>query len=96
VARHLRPGVLLSRRLAALLLALAAPTALACPVCGLGASDQSQGAYIGMSIVISLVPLACIGGIVAWVALRIRAHHRAEREHASSALTRFAPDATRR
>lgn len=78
-------------RLTALAVALLGLPALACPVCGLGASDQSQGAYIGMSIVISLVPLACIGGIVAWVALRMRAHHRAEREAHRARLTRYLP-----
>jgi hypothetical protein len=52
--------------------------AVACPVCGLGASDRSQGAYIDMSILISLLPLAAIGAIAAWVALRMRAASRAE------------------
>ena len=79
-------------RLAALAVALLALDAVACPVCGLGASDQSQGAYIGMSIVISLVPLVCIGGIAAWVALRMRAHHRAEREADRARLTRYLPE----
>ncbi len=58
-------------------MALGAGAAAACPVCGLGASDQSQGAYIGMSIVISFLPLAAIGAIAGWVAWRVRAAGRA-------------------
>ena len=46
--------------------------ALACPVCGGSASDASQGAYIDMSIVLSALPLVAIGGLVAWVALKMR------------------------
>ncbi len=82
------------RRLGALAAALWGAAAAACPVCGLGASDQSQGAYIGMSIVISLVPLACIGGIAAWVALRMRAHRKAEeaaQAQEGPRLTRLSP-----
>jgi hypothetical protein len=86
VAGHLRPGVLLSpatpRRLLGLLVAAWAPLAAACPVCGLAASGQSQAAYIDMSIVISLVPLAAIGAIATWVGLRMRAASRAEAEEA--------------
>jgi hypothetical protein len=70
---------------------LRAGAASACPVCGLAANDASQGAYINMSIVISLLPLAAIGSIVAWVALRIRAAGRAESRAVEGRLTRYPP-----
>ena len=76
--------------------ALLAQAAAACPVCGLGATDQSQGAYIDMSIVISLVPLVSIGAIVTWVALRMRAARREEAREARARLTRYAPGASPR
>jgi MYXO-CTERM domain-containing protein len=48
-------------------------TALACAVCGAG-NDPSQGSYVTMSIIISLLPLAMLGGILAWVIIRVRAN----------------------
>lgn len=53
-------------------LGLPAP-AFACPVCGVSATEQGQTAYIVMSVVLSLLPLLGIGGLVAWVAVRMRA-----------------------
>lgn len=47
-------------------------SALACAVCGVG-QDNSSGVYLTMTIIVSLVPLAMIGGIAAWV---IRADRR--------------------
>jgi hypothetical protein len=44
---------------------------LACAVCGAG-NDPSQGSYVVMSIIISLLPLAMLGGIITWVVLRAR------------------------
>lgn len=55
-------------------LLLSAP-ALACAVCGAG-DDPSKGSYVSMSIIISLLPLAMLGGIVAWVVNRTRAAER--------------------
>lgn len=54
---------------------------LACAVCGAG-DDPSKGSYVSMSIIISLLPLAMLGGIVAWVVHRTRV---AEREAQPSA-----------
>jgi hypothetical protein len=79
---------------AALAVLLGASAAAACPVCGLAASAQSQGAYIDMSIVISLLPLAAIGAIAGWVAFRVRAAARAEParpSHARRPLEEAAP-----
>ena len=45
---------------------------LACAVCG-GGPDPSRGSYIVMSIIISLLPLAMLGGILAWVIISARA-----------------------
>jgi hypothetical protein len=46
--------------------------ALACAVCGAGDEPQ-RGAYVVMSVVISLLPLAMLGGIVGYVVLKSRA-----------------------
>lgn len=55
-------------RLALATFVLAANAALACSVCGAGQGDNDQGAYLTMTIIMSLLPLAAIGGIVFWVA----------------------------
>ena len=47
----------------------------ACSVCGAG-TTVDQSAYLWMTIVISLLPLGMIGGLVFWVARRIRAQDR--------------------
>lgn len=44
---------------------------LACPVCG-QASEQTSGAYVVMTVVMSLLPLSAIGGLVWWVARQMR------------------------
>jgi hypothetical protein len=44
---------------------------LACPVCG-QPTDMNQGAYIAMTVVMSLLPLTAIGGLVWWVARQMR------------------------
>ncbi|MEW6431142.1 MAG: hypothetical protein AB1730_06500 [Myxococcota bacterium] len=51
--------------------------ALACPVCGVP-SEQGQGAYLFMTPIMSLLPLALLGGVVAWVVVRVRHADRAE------------------
>jgi hypothetical protein len=49
---------------------------MACAVCGAG-EEASRPSYIWMSIIISLLPLAMLGGIVTWVVLQSRAAERA-------------------
>ena len=44
---------------------------LGCPVCG-QASEQTSGAYVAMTVMMSLLPLAAIGGLVYWVARQMR------------------------
>ena len=59
--------------LAALLLVVLAPaSALACPVCGLAGPGNNGGAYFAMTMMLSIVPLAFIGGMSWWVYRRIR------------------------
>lgn len=54
----------------AMLLALPA-LAAACPVCG-AATEDNRMAYLAMTIAMSLLPLAGIGGVVFWVWKRSR------------------------
>lgn len=44
---------------------------LACPACG-APDDKNAAAYIGMTVMMSLLPLAAIGGMVWWVARNMR------------------------
>lgn len=63
------------RRLLALvgaLLALAPHAALACPVC-FAAEQRRLDAYVGTSVLLSLLPLAAIGGIAVVIYRRSRA-----------------------
>ncbi|MEW5743210.1 MAG: hypothetical protein AB1938_30120 [Myxococcota bacterium] len=76
-------------RLFLLTAALFAGAAWACPVCGTS-QEQGQGAYVFMTAVMSLLPLALLGGVVAWVVVRVR---RADHEDDSGAP---APAATER
>jgi len=46
--------------------------AWACAVCGAGQGND-QGAYLEMSIVLSLMPLVLIGGVAWWVRGQVRA-----------------------
>jgi len=74
------------RLLIALLFVLAAPAvALACPVCGTSGMENNSWAYFAMTMVLSGLPLAMIGGVVFWVYRR-----------ASAADGQDAPDAHRR
>ena len=59
--------------LAVILLLVAPGPALACPVCGLSGTDDSNGAYIAMTVMLSALPLAMIAGVAAWVRRRISA-----------------------
>ena len=71
------------RALAPVLLALAAPaTVHACAVCG-AAVERSKAAFLGTTILLSLLPLALIGGGLWWIARNARerlAGEFAERE----------------
>lgn len=62
-------------RALSLLLALLASPALACAVCGAG-DEPSRGTYVWMSVIISLLPLAMLGGILAFVVISSRAAAR--------------------
>jgi len=67
-------------RLALALLAVAAsPTlALACAVCGAGQEqDRSQGAFLGTTILLSLLPLAMVGSFAGWLRHQTRERRRA-------------------
>lgn len=78
------------KRLAALAsagVALLAPAlALACPVCGVGTNEANRRAFIGSTIFLSLLPLAMIGGLVAWGVWRVRKQER-ERQEAARELS---------
>lgn len=51
---------------------LLAPPAWACAVCGGSIDDRSQGTYLVMTLIISALPLALLGGLVGFVAWRSR------------------------
>ncbi len=51
--------------------ALAALPAMACAVCGAG-DEPSRGSYVLMSVIISLLPVAMLGGIAGFVFYRSR------------------------
>ena len=67
----------------ALMVTLLSSPAFACAVCGAG-YDPAKGSYVVMSVIISLLPLAMLGGILAWVIIRSRA---AAREEAAAQTT---------
>jgi MYXO-CTERM domain-containing protein len=52
---------------------------IACAVCGAGEDDPSRGSYVWMSMIISLLPLALLGGIVGYVVWKTRAAALSER-----------------
>lgn len=57
---------------AALAAALAATAVPACPVCGVG-QPETEWAYIAMTVVLSLLPLAMMGGLIMYLYRRSRA-----------------------
>lgn len=65
---------------------LAAPrTALACAVCMSGQDDSVRAAFLGTTALLSLLPLAMVGGLVGWLWRRARVLEReAAREAPSS------------
>ncbi len=52
-----------------------AEPAFACAVC-FDANDESRGAFLGTTILLSLMPLAMIGGLVYWVWRRSKAQDK--------------------
>jgi hypothetical protein len=68
-------------RIAAFLLfvgVVAAPAvAFACPVCFSG-EDEARHAYVEAALLMTILPLATIGGFVWWIRRRIRAHEAEE------------------
>ncbi|MBS1149181.1 MAG: hypothetical protein H6Q89_879 [Myxococcaceae bacterium] len=63
------------RALAVLAVLLSGSIALACPTCG--AATDTKGTYQAMTAVMSLLPLLMMGGVIGFIAFRVR---RAERE----------------
>jgi len=53
--------------LAFALVALVPDVALACPVCGPAGTEDTALAYLGMTLVLSGLPLAMIGGVGYWI-----------------------------
>lgn len=51
--------------------ALWAGPVLACPVCG-QTSPESQGAYLAMTAMMTLLPLSLIGGLALWVRAKLK------------------------
>jgi hypothetical protein len=55
------------------LLLLAPASALACPVCGLAGSAESNTAYVAMTVMLSALPLGMIAGVAIWIRRRVTA-----------------------
>lgn len=75
-------------RVLAVVAALFAGAALACPVCGVPL-EQGQGAYLFMTPIMSLLPLALMGGVVFWIFRRVR---NADRDEAQPDAPSAAPE----
>ena len=56
---------------------------VACAVCGAG-EEASRGSYVWMSVIISLLPLAMLGGILLWV---VRASREADRQKTAETVS---------
>jgi hypothetical protein len=59
-----------ARAFAFVLVLLTSAVALACPVCG--AETDTKGTYLGMTMVMSLLPLAMMGSVVGFIAFKVR------------------------
>jgi hypothetical protein len=59
-------------RTTAAVLSLSALPAWACTVCGVG-QEGTEWAYVAMTAVLSLLPLALLGGIATWLYRRATA-----------------------
>lgn len=64
------------RALTALLVSLAPALAHACAVCGSGEDDRSRGAYLVMTLIISVLPLGMLGGVIGYLAWKSKAAAR--------------------
>jgi hypothetical protein len=66
--------------------ALVAPeVARACSVCGAGREDETRVAFLVTTLVLSVLPLAMLGALLAWVRWRVRHRPEAGREPIASA-----------
>ena len=54
------------------ILLLAPRVGEACAVCMSGREEASQWAFIGTTVVLSLLPLGLVGGVVFWIRRRLR------------------------
>jgi hypothetical protein len=54
-------------------LMLAPEAAFACPVCGTPGTEEAGQAYLTMTLILSGLPLAMIGGVGYWVYRRVAA-----------------------
>jgi hypothetical protein len=59
--------------LAVALVLWAPDTAEACAVCGAGRDDETRTAFIGTTALLSVLPLALVGGFAWWLRRRLRA-----------------------
>jgi hypothetical protein len=74
----LRRGVVTALALA--LVTLVPDMAYACPVCGTPGTEDAGWAYLAMTLVLSGLPLAMIGGVGYWLYRRMAAaEHDADR-----------------
>jgi hypothetical protein len=64
---------------------------LACAVCGAG-EDPARGTYVVMTLIISGLPLAMLGGIAWWVIKSNRAHEAADRAQAAARTSVSPPE----
>lgn len=76
-----------------LIVSLLPSAVLACPVCGT-APQRSQDAYVAMTVVLSLLPLAFIGALV-FLAFRRIQRAEAERRGELAAARALASEAPR-
>jgi hypothetical protein len=90
-----RPGRGALRRpafLAGIAAVLAAPRpAAACAMCVAAAVDKASGSLLAGSLLLSILPLAMLGGMILWIRRRVRqidAAEAARREQPAASLSR--------
>ena len=78
------------KALIAALVLLSPGLARACAVCSSGREDEVQMAFIGTTVLLSVLPLAALGAGLLWLRRRLREMEReeAERESAAAATPR--------
>lgn len=62
----------------ATLLVLAPRVVLACSVCSAGRDDETRAAFIATTGLLTVLPLAMVGGLIWWLRRRARELDRAE------------------